>query len=253
MSGFWTLFWAVVILAAGATIGTWLQGLTRTWLDRSGMDPQVRRLLTRMVRPLVLILAFIAALDWLAVETTQLAAVLGAATLAVGMALKESLSNVASGAILLTLRPYREGDFVECGGRQGTVDNVNVYITTLITGDGTLISLPNDLVLHAPIVNFTRHGTRRAELSWTLSHDADVAKAIKTLQAALDKADGVLETPATTVRVVEAGPGGVVLQARAWVDTPELADRRSALIAAGLAALTKAGVPLARWTPHQGA
>lgn len=247
----WT-WYLLMLVAAGAalfvgnTVASWLAGVVRAWLERTGLDPSIRRIVVQAIHPLVLAIAVVAALGYLGADMTGLVAVLGAATLAVGLALKGSLSNLASGAILVTLRPYREGDFVQLAGQSGTVVEMGLYATVLRSPQGVLTTLPNDLVVSKDIHNFTRGGTRRIDVTVTVGYDADLAASLQALEEVITGDARVLSDPAPQVVVDSLGPRGVSLVARAWVANADFGAARSDLHRGAIEALRTAQVPVAR-------
>jgi small conductance mechanosensitive channel len=239
----------IVIVAAivgiSALVGSWLSGWVASGLERTGLDPMVRRLVARAVRPLLLLIGIVAAVQYLAIDLTPVTAMLGAATLAVGLALQGSLSNVATGALLLTLRPYREGDVVQVAGKTGTVVEQGYFRMTVRTADGILVSLPNNVVFAGAIDNYTHLGQRRIDLQLTFPFDADTRKVVGVLQQVLADHEAVLDEPAPQVAITDLSPRGPVVTARAWVAADQLGAVRSELSHEALKALAKAKLHVA--------
>ena len=238
------VLYALLILVAGYLVGSWLGGATRSRLERSRLDTAVRTPLARFVRPLVLLLALLAALRVVGVDLTALVAILGAAVLAIGLSLRDTLSNVAAGAVLLTLRPFRGGDYVKAGGAAGTVLELSLFTTTLKTAHGVHTVVPNALLLEAPIENYTRNGLRRADLEIRVAAGSDVVKAKEALEAALAAEPRSLEDPAPAVRLLDLDAQGIDLLVAAWFKNEDFAEGRSALISAVRDALKKAKIEL---------
>lgn len=211
------LLYATVLLAAGVLVGGWLAGLVRTALERSRLDPEVRWLVVRAVRPTVVVVAVVAALESLGVDLTAVVALLAIGTLTIGLATVRTLSNGPAGALLLTLRPFRPGDTVEAAGEHGTVVETTLFATTLKTAEGVLVTLPNRLLVEGPIRNHTRSGVRRLEVDLRLSPTDDVDAATEAVRRALLDEQRLLPEPAPAVHVHDDGPDGVGLRAIAWV------------------------------------
>ena len=245
----WKVLVAAAILGIAAVVGSWLGGLVGRLLERTGLDPMIRTLLAKAVRPLVLVVGAIAAVQYLEVDLTPVTAMLGASTLAIGMALQGSLSNVASGALLITLRPYRVGDFVSLGGSQGTIEEQSYFRVLLRGPDGVLVSLPNNTVFNGPIENYTQLGQRRVALDFTLAPGTDLAKASEVLRGVLEAHEDILADPVPDVHVTALTPRGPVVTIRGWVPGAELLSTRSELIQSSLAALKKARLKVAP-PPH---
>ena len=244
-TGFWLLTWALLILLLGVVAASWLGALVRAALERSRVDPSVRHLGVSVVRPLVLVIALIAGLNLLGVDLTAVVAILGAATLAIGLAMRDSLANVAAGAVLLTLRPYTGDDWVEAGGTAGTVAELGLMATTLKDARGVMITVPNQLILRAPIQNYTRNGLRRADLTFRVGPAADLGAAREAILAALRADERVLEEPPPFVRVSDIDQRGVDLLVAAWLKSADFHGGRSDLAEGIRAALWVAEVPLA--------
>jgi len=247
---FWLLVKIVAIMFVGGVIGSWLSGIVSVALERRGADPAIRRLLSNATQPLILVIAGVAAAQLLGLDLTAAVAVLGAVSLAIGMALKSTLSNVASGGILLTTRPIKEGEFVQVAGQSGTVIEQGLYTTTIRSADGVLTTVPNDLVLAAPVHNYSRNGSRRLEVLLVVAHDTDLAAASEALAAVLTADERVLQEPAATVTTGEVSPRGVQLIGRAWVANSDFATARSDLTGTAVASLQATKVALAtgpRW------
>lgn len=235
----------VIIVGVSALLGSWLSGAVAGALERTGLDPMVRRLLAKAVRPILILVGVIAAVQYLSIDLTPVTAMLGAATLAIGLALQGSLSNVATGAMLLTLRPYREGDVVNVSGKTGTVVEQGYFRLRVRTPDGILVSLPNNLVFAGAIDNYTHFGQRRIDITLTLPFDANTRKAITVLQGVLEAHEGVVSEPAPLALLTEMSPRGPVLAMRGWVAASDLADVRSELCHEALTALGKAKITVA--------
>jgi small conductance mechanosensitive channel len=145
------LFYAAALLGAGLLVSSWLAGIARIALDRARLDPVVRELVVAAVRPVVLLIAVIAALESIGVELDALVALLAVAGIAVALAAQGTLANGVAGGLLLTLRPFRVGDEVTLGGVSGTVVDSNLFATTLKATDGSTITVPSRLILDQPM------------------------------------------------------------------------------------------------------
>lgn len=242
------------ILGAGSVIGSWLGGICSVALERGGADPAIRRLVVNVARPLVMLIALLVAADFLGLDLTSVSVVLGATSLAIGMALKGTLSNVASGGILLSLRPYREGDFVQVGGQSGTVLEQGLYTTVIKSSDGVITTIPNDLILKAPVHNYSRNGTRRMDLVFTVTTDADLEAATAAVLHVFQEEGRILTEPAPQVLVGDTTPQGVQIIGRGWATSADFGATRSDLNRAAVDAIRAVQVPLSSWIPQvQGA
>ncbi len=230
--------WGLRILGALAIllIGRWLArrlvALSRRLMDRSGMDATLSTFLCNMLNALLLAVVVIAALDQLGVQTTSLLAVLGAAGLAVGLALKDSLSNFASGVLLILFQPFRVGDFIEAAGVSGTVEAVGIFNTTLRTGDNRTIIVPNSQIYSGTIVNNSARPTRRIDLVIGIGYEDDIRKARRLLEELLQKDERILDDPAPAVALAELADSSVNFNVRPWVRTEDYWSVRSDLLQA---------------------
>jgi len=185
-------------------------------MDRSGSDPMLAKFVVNIAYALMLMFVVIAAISQLGVQTASLVAILGAAGLAVGLALQGSLANFAAGVMAIIFRPYNTGDLVEVAGKYGEVEEVDVFTTTLRLRDKTKIIIPNAQALDGPITNFTEAGDRRMDLSVGISYDANIQQARDVILKAVVQSDYVLDTPAPTVGVTELADNSVNLTVRPW-------------------------------------
>ncbi|HEB98869.1 MAG TPA: mechanosensitive ion channel [Thiotrichales bacterium] len=223
---------ALAILLIGRWIARWLVGLSRRLMDRSGMDATLSTFLCNMLNALLLAVVVIAALDQLGVQTTSLLAVLGAAGLAVGLALKDSLSNFASGVLLILFQPFRVGDFIEAAGVSGTVEAVGIFNTTLRTGDNRTIIVPNSQIYSGTIVNNSARPTRRIDLVIGIGYEDDIRKAKRLLEELLQKDERILDDPAPSVALAELADSSVNFNVRPWIKTEDYWNVRADLLQA---------------------
>ncbi len=242
----WLLRIGLALLIAG--LGMWLaralsRGLDRV-MGRFGVEQILRDFLRNLAYAIGLIVVFVAALDALGVPTTSLLAVLGAAGLAIGLALKDSLSNIASGVMLIVLRPFRAGDAVVLAGQEGIVEQVRIFQTVLRTYQNHDVILPNSQITAAPIVNYTARAQRRIDLPVGVGYDDDLSKARSVLLDIAAAHEKVLKEPAADVLVNNLGESSVDLVLRAWVNTPDFAATRSDLIESVGREFARAGVSI---------
>ena len=226
-----TVFIALLIVGAGFLAGGWLAGIAAIRLSRSGVDPLARELVASLVKPVIVIVAVVAALQWVGVDLTSITAILGAATLAIGLSLRDSLANVASGAVLLTLRPFTVGDVVDVAGESGTIVDLKLFMTRLKTFQGVVISVPNANITKSSIRNYTRNGSRRIDI------DVDIASghlrtALDVLPRAAESVEAVLSDPAPASSIVDNVPGGAKVRLACWVETAQFGPTRRELLIA---------------------
>lgn len=208
----------IVILVIGWMAATWAKRGLEAGLARLPIDLTLKPLIASLARYGILVLTVLLVVQQFGVQTTSLIAVLGAAGLAVGLALQGTLSNVASGVMLLVLRPFRVGQFVEIAkGRQGTVREIGLFTTLIITRDGVYVSIPNSSIFGDDIVNYTRERTRRVTFTVPVDRVNDLELVEKTIVEALGANALVLKEPAPSAVVHELQEYAVVMRARAHV------------------------------------
>ena len=213
---------ALVILAIGWMIAGWAGGWTRRALDRAPqMDATLKPFIVATVRYAILIFVVIAVLAQFGVQTASIIAALGTVGLAVGLALQGTLSNIAAGIMLLFLRPFRAGEYVDAEGIGGTVQEVGLFATELRTFDGVYLHVPNGTLLNRSIKNFSRNPTRRIDVTVGISYAEDVDKALGAARAVLAADGRLLPDPAPEVAVVALADSAVNLNLRCWVNASD--------------------------------
>ena len=217
----WALYalnWGLALLIVVA--GMWLAKQLSQWLHRALTRARIEITLTNFLRnvlyALLLVLVFVSALSQIGVPPTSLIAVLGAAGLAVGLALKDSLSNIAAGVMLIVLRPMRDGDHVVIAGQEGIVDEIRIFQTRLRSFDERMITLPNSTITTTPIVNYSTLPNRRLEVAVGVGYEDDLKKAQQLLLQIAKENPNVLDSPAPFVQVTNLGESTVDLMLFAY-------------------------------------
>ena len=182
------------------------------------LDDSLRKFSSSILYMLSMAVVVIAALDQLGVESTAAVAILGAAGLAIGLALQGSLGNFAAGFLLILFRPFKVGDFITAAGQSGTVDSVEVFTTTLITPDNRVIIVPNGQISSSSIINFSARDTRRIDLVIGIGYGDDIKQAKSVIEAIFEADERILAEPAPAVAVSELGESSVDLVVRPWVN-----------------------------------
>lgn len=236
------LLGAVVILLLGMWLSRRLSKTLDRAFERAHMEATLRGFLRNIAYAAMLVIVIVAALQSLGVPTTSVMAVLGAAGLAIGLALKDSLSNIASGVMLIVQRPFHVGDFVQAAGLEGTVDQIRVFQTKLRTTDNRVVVVPNSLITTAPIINFTANPQRRIDLAVGVGYEDDLKAARAVLLEVAAANPLVLAAPPPEALVTTLGESSVNLELRAWVNTPDYGNARSELTAAVRDGLVKRGL-----------
>ena len=209
---------AVVLLVVGRVVAGSLRSGVRRALERREVDAALVPFLSGIVYYLALAVVIIAVLGLFGVETTSLVAVLGAAGLAVGLALQGTLSNFAAGVMLLVFRPFRPGDFVETAGTAGVVKEIGIFTTTLATPDNVKIIVPNSAAFSGNISNYSAYETRRVDLVIGISYDDPIGTAIETVERVLEADPRVRADPPPVVAVGELADSSVNLIVRPWCE-----------------------------------
>jgi small conductance mechanosensitive channel len=242
--------WGVNILTALAIfiIGRWIaRGVTRAlrrFFDRKDFDETLENFLCSLTYAVLLTAVIIASLDHLGLPVTSLVAIVGAAGLAIGLALKDSLGNFAAGVMLVMFRPFTKGDFVEVAGVAGKVKEVRIFSTIITTGDNRLIIIPNGQVAGDTITNYTAMDTRRVDLVIGVSYDDDLKVVRGILERICAEHPLVLKDPAPGVALGNLGDSGVDFNVRPWTKTEDYWDVRSDLLEAAKLELEAAGCNL---------
>ncbi len=207
---------AIVILFVGFWVSNRLATLANAALSKQNFDPTIRVYLSRILRILFKVIVVITAAGVVGVETTSFVAVLGAAGLAVGLALQGSLSNFAGGVMILILRPFQVGDMIISQGEEGVVTAIDVFYTTLVRADNRRVILPNGPLIGNVIVNNTAENKRRVEVQVGIAYSSDVAKAEAVLLSLAYQHPKVLKDPSPMVGITAFGASSVDLVFRAW-------------------------------------
>ena len=210
---------AIAILIAGWLIAAAAQRAVRRRAERAAaLDVTLAIVLGKVTRVLILVVTVIAVLNQFGVQTTSLIALLGAAGLAVGLALQGTLSNVAAGIMLLILRPIRVGDFVDIGSTLGTVDEIGLFVTSMHTPDNIAMVIPNSQIWGTTIKNFTQNDTRRVDMIFGISYSDDMDKAVQIINSLIAADERFLKEPEPLVAVAELADSSVNIYARPWVN-----------------------------------
>ncbi len=210
---------ALAIFIVGRMVAAVIVRILNKVLVKSGMDEILVNFVTSIVKTLLLLFIIVAALDQLGVNTTSLIALLGAAGLAVGLALQGSLQNFAAGVMMIVFRPFKAGDFVEVAGTSGVVEAINIFSTTMRTGDNREVIVPNGAIYGDTITNFSARDTRRIDMVFGIGYGDDIRKARDIMQGILDADERVLKDPATTIAVSELADSSVNFVVRPWVNS----------------------------------
>ena len=212
---------AILIFYIGKAIVGILVRAFRKLLEKNDVDPTLTSFVSNLVRMTLLVFVIIAAITQLGVPSAQFVAVVGAAGLAVGLALQGSLANFAAGVLIVLFRPYKVGDYVEAAGVSGTIEQVQILTTILKTPDNKQIIVPNGQIMDSIITNYSANDRRRVDLVVGVSYDDDLDKVRKTLEELVAADDRILDDPAVTIAVSELGDSSVNFIVRPWVKSAD--------------------------------
>ncbi len=212
---------AIVIYIIGKIVVNVLVNVFGKLMAKSKYDDMLINFLKAIVKSILMLFVIIAALDQLGVDTTSLAAILAAAGLAIGLSLQGSLSNFASGVMLLVFRPFKAGDFIEAGGTSGTVKSISIFTTLMTSPDNKEIIVPNGAIYGGNIINFSAKDTRRVDMVFGIGYDDDLRKAKRILEEMITADSRVLADPAPKIAVSELGDSSVNFIVRPWVNSAD--------------------------------
>jgi len=212
---------AIAIFIIGKWVVKRISNFIGRLLDKGKVDTTLKAFLMSMVNILLMIVVILAAVTELGVDTTSFIAILGAAGLAIGLALQGILGNIGSGVILIFFRPFEVGDTISAGGETGTVESITLFNTTLLTPDNKVILIPNNAVAAGNIVNFSKQAERRVDFVFGIGYDDDLKLAKKTLQELMDADSRILKEPKSFIGVGELGDSSVNFTVRAWVKSAD--------------------------------
>ena len=239
------LVMAVALLVGGYLLARLTARAIRTRLEHvRGFDQTLTPIMAQTANYAIIIITIVLVLSNFGIETTSIIAVLGAAGLAIGLALQGTLQNVAAGIMLLIIRPFRRGDYIEAGSAQGTVEEIGLFMTRLRTAQGLFVAVPNSMIWSNMITNYSRLPTRRLDLQIGISYDADLHEAREVILNLLKADERVHQTPAPLVVVRALGESSVDLELRVWTNRQDYWDFTFDITRDVKLALDKAGISI---------
>jgi len=235
---------ALAIFFIGRYIAKIVLNFVKKGMNRANVDATLSSFAITILNIVLLAFIVIAALNALGVETTSLAAVIAAAGLAIGLALQGSLSNFAAGVILILFRPFKNGDYVIAGGIDGTVKEISIFTTVLVSPDGVEKMIPNSQITSREIVNYNTQPSRRVDMEFGVAYNADIDQVRDIITGVLNENDKVLKSPEPTIAVASLGDNSVNFVVRPHVVNADYWTVRFAVIENVKKALDKAGVSI---------
>ncbi len=215
---------AIVVFIIGRMVVGFVVRLVNKLMKRSKMDEILVNFICSILNAVLLLFVVVAALDQLGVNTTSLIALMGAAGLAVGLALQNSLQNFAAGVMLIVFRPFKAGDFVEAGGTTGIVENISIFSTMLKTLDNREVIVPNGNIYGSNITNFSARPTRRVDLMFGIGYGDDIRQAKDIMTKLVVEDERILKDPEPQIVVGELGDNSVNFHVRPWVKSADYWD-----------------------------
>ena len=216
------LFYAVLIIFVGRWVVKLLLKIIKSALEKTAVEETVRIFVANLLNTLLMVIIFIAAINQLGIETTSIIAMLGAAGLAIGLALQGSLANFAAGILIVMFRPYKVGDYIEAGSSGGTVLDIQIFSTVLKTPDNKVVVVPNATIMDSSIINYTGQETRRVDIIASCGYEDDIDKVKDILKDILDKDERILEEPEPRIAVSELADNSINFIVRPWVKSSDV-------------------------------
>ena len=215
---------AIVALVIGLIVISWITKLVKRVLEPSKVDATLKPFLVSLTSAALKVLLIIGVIQMAGYPAISFVAVLGAASLAIGLAFQGALSNLAGGVLLLTLRPFHVGDYIEVSGEQGIVEAIHIFNTVLISLDNRVISVPNGTVAGATTINFTQKDKRRVDLVFGVGYDSDLRQVAKIIEGVAKAHAKVDKDPAPFVRLGNQGASSLDFTVRLWCNTSDYWD-----------------------------
>ncbi len=212
---------AIIVLIVGRWIAKLLRGITQKVMTKRKLDSTIVSFVANLIYILLLTFVILAALGQLGIQTTSLIAVIGAAGLAIGLALQGSLANFAAGFLMIIFRPFKVGDYIEGAGVAGTVEEIQIFTTQLKTPDNRTIIIPNAKLTADNITNYTTKETRRVDLVVCIGYGDDIDNAKKVIAGLLAQDERILKNPPSTIGVIELADSSVNFVVRPWVKSAD--------------------------------
>jgi small conductance mechanosensitive channel len=237
----WQVLGAILLFIIGRWLAKALIRITRRTMSKREIDELLINFICNILYVILLLSVVLIAVGHLGIQVTPLLAILGGLALAIGLALQSSLSNFASGLMIIGFRPFTRGDFVDAGGVSGTVQLVGIFQTRLKTPDNRHVIVPNSAITSNPITNYSAYDTRRIDLVIGVHYDDDLKLARDTIARVLSEHENVLDDPAPTIMVLDLGDSSVDFAVRPWVSSDVFWPTRGELLEQLKVELEKAG------------
>ena len=238
------LFRGLLVLAAGLLLVRWLTGLMEKNRRLDRVDPTLRGFLRNLVKLVLYVAVVLTAANVLGIPLTSFLTLFASAGVAVSLAMQGALGNLVGGMTLMLLKTVREGEYVKIGDYEGTVKSVGAFYTDLVTFDNRRISLPNSALTNTAVVNYSREGTRRVDVTYSVSYSSDTDRVCRVLEDMVSKNPAVLPDPAPSVVLQKCADSSVDFTVRAWVKAADYWTVYYYMTESGRRALDEAGIEI---------
>lgn len=232
----------LVALAIGLFLVHWGMKLFERYENRMKLEPTLRGFIKNLLRILLYVVVIMTAANTMGIPMTSIVTLLGSAGVAVSLAMQGALGNLIGGFILLLFKPIRAGEYVKIGDNEGTVKSVGAFYTEIVTIDNRLVHLPNGTLTNTAIVNFTREGTRRLDLTFSVGYESNMDQVYEVLNQVVSEEKALLADPAPTVNLLKCGDSSLDFTVRVWVNGTDYWSVYFRLLDNGKRALDKAGI-----------
>jgi small conductance mechanosensitive channel len=239
---------ALVILFIGIYAIRFINNLVKRIMIKRNLDPTLSKFLADILIWVLRVLLFVTFISKLGIETSSFVAILGAAGLAIGMSLQGSLSNFAGGMLIILFKPFRVGDTIEAQGVTGTVKEIQIFVTKLLTVNNQTIFVPNGVLSNGVITNYSVEGNRRADLVFTISYDTNIKNAKEIVMSVLESHPKVLKIPAPSVMVKDLTDNSIHLSVRPWTKNEDFGIVSSDILEQCKTAFDEAGIIIQPFT-----
>ncbi|MBR6186036.1 MAG: mechanosensitive ion channel [Clostridia bacterium] len=234
----------IAVLAIGMFLVHWGMKLLDRYESKVKIEPTLRGFIKNLLRILLYILVILTAVSTMGIPLTSILTLLASAGVAVSLAMQGVLTNLIGGFILLLFKPIRVGEYVKIGDNEGTVKSIGAFYTEMATFDNRHINLPNGSLTNTAIVNFTREGTRRLDLTFSVSYESDIDQVYEALKRVIAEEKAVLPNPEAAVNLDKCGDSSLDFSVRVWVGTADYWPARFRIIENGKRALDRAGISI---------
>ena len=238
------LLTGILVLVLGLSLAHWVMKFLGKNDRFSRLDPTLRGFLHNFLKIIVYIVIILTAANIMGVPMTSFVTLLASASVAITLAMQGALSNFVGGISVMLLKLFRKGDYVKIGENEGTVQNIGIFYTELVTPDNRHVSLPNNSLSNTAVINYTREGTRRLDVNFSVSYTADINAVREALLSAAERTERILQKPEPIAKLVECGDSSLVFMVRVWCNASDYWMVNWSLLENGKRALDNAGIEI---------